>query len=80
MLQLNMRQKIYYPTLKLIFLDRSENIQQLEDSYISIKKINSIMNRMPEKCDPFIITTELDLIYLVGKITQQHLKALFTKE
>jgi len=40
--------------LKTYFLDRSENIQQLEDSYTSIKKINSIMNRMPEKCDPFI--------------------------
>ncbi len=40
--------------LKNYFLDESFDDNNLELALNSIKKINSIMNRMPEKCDPFI--------------------------
>ena len=40
--------------LKTYYLDRSEDQSYLENALVSIKKINQIMNRMPEKCDPFI--------------------------
>ncbi|MDC3122424.1 indoleamine 2,3-dioxygenase [Acidimicrobiaceae bacterium] len=40
--------------LKTYYLDKSEDQSYLENALVSIKKINQIMNRMPEKCDPFI--------------------------
>ena len=40
--------------LKTYYLDKNEDQSYLENALISIKKINQIMNRMPEKCDPFI--------------------------
>ena len=40
--------------LKSYFLDEKLDQSYLHKSLESIKKINSIMNRMPEKCDPFI--------------------------
>ena len=40
--------------LKSYFLDEKLDQSNLHKSLESIKKINSIMNRMPEKCDPFI--------------------------
>ena len=40
--------------LKHYFLDQNEDQSFLESALESIRKINSIMNRMPEKCDPFI--------------------------
>ncbi len=40
--------------LKTYYLDKSEDQSYLENALLSIKKINQIMNRMPEKCDPFI--------------------------
>ncbi len=40
--------------LKIYYLDKSEDQSYLENALVSIKKINQIMNRMPEKCDPFI--------------------------
>ena len=40
--------------LKHYFLDQNEDQSLLESALESIRKINSIMNRMPEKCDPFI--------------------------
>jgi indoleamine 2,3-dioxygenase len=39
--------------LKKYFFD-SGNQSDLEDGLKSMKKINQLMNRMPEKCDPFI--------------------------
>ena len=41
-------------SLKKYYLDEDKKSQHLEDALISIKKINEIMNRMPEKCDPYI--------------------------
>ena len=40
--------------LKHYFIDQNEDQSSLESALESIKKINLIMNRMPEKCDPFI--------------------------
>ena len=40
-------------SLNKYFFD-SGDLSNLEDALVSIKKINEIMNRMPEKCDPFI--------------------------
>ena len=40
--------------LKIYYLDKNEDQSYLENALISIKKINQIMNRMPEKCDPYI--------------------------
>ncbi len=40
--------------LKTYYLDKNEDQSYLENAIVSIKKINQIMNRMPEKCDPFI--------------------------
>ena len=40
--------------LKTYYLDKNEDQSYLENGLVSIKKINQIMNRMPEKCDPFI--------------------------
>ena len=40
--------------LKTYYLDKNEDPSYLENALVSIKKINQIMNRMPEKCDPFI--------------------------
>ncbi|NND23439.1 MAG: hypothetical protein HKN86_01980 [Acidimicrobiia bacterium] len=40
-------------SLNKYFFD-SGDASNLEDALKSIKKINHIMNRMPEKCDPFI--------------------------
>ena len=40
--------------LKTYYLDKNEDQSYLEIALVSIKKINQIMNRMPEKCDPFI--------------------------
>ena len=40
--------------LKHYFIDENEDQSSLESALESIKKINLIMNRMPEKCDPFI--------------------------
>ena len=40
--------------LKHYFLDQNEDQSFLESALESIRKINSIMNRMPERCDPFI--------------------------
>ena len=40
--------------LKNYYLDKNEDQSYLENALVSIKKINQIMNRMPEKCDPFI--------------------------
>ena len=40
--------------LKTYYLDKNEDQLYLENALVSIKKINQIMNRMPEKCDPFI--------------------------
>ena len=40
--------------LKIYYLDKNEDQSYLENALVSIKKINQIMNRMPEKCDPFI--------------------------
>ena len=40
--------------LKTYYLDKNEDQSYLENALVSIKKINQIMNRMPEKCDPFI--------------------------
>jgi|TARA_B000000477_G_scaffold123593_1_gene129381 indoleamine 2,3-dioxygenase len=40
-------------SLKQYFFDSGDK-NNLEEALISIKKINAIMNRMPEKCDPFI--------------------------
>ena len=40
--------------LKTYYLDKNEDESYLENALVSIKKINQIMNRMPEKCDPFI--------------------------
>ena len=40
--------------LKTYYLDKTEDQSYLENALVSIKKINQIMNRMPEKCDPFI--------------------------
>jgi indoleamine 2,3-dioxygenase len=40
--------------LKIYYLDENEDQSYLENALVSIKKINQIMNRMPEKCDPFI--------------------------
>ncbi len=40
--------------LKTYYLDQNEDQSYLENALVSIKKINQIMNRMPEKCDPFI--------------------------
>ena len=41
-------------SLKSFFLDKSLDNLYLQKALASIKKINAIMNRMPEKCDPFI--------------------------
>jgi len=41
-------------SLKSCFLDKSLDKSYLQKALVSIKKINAIMNRMPEKCDPFI--------------------------
>ena len=46
--------KVILSNLKSYFLDENLDKSLLEKSLESIKKINSIMNRMPEKCDPFI--------------------------
>ena len=40
--------------LKTYYLDKNEDQSYLDNALVSIKKINQIMNRMPEKCDPFI--------------------------
>ena len=40
--------------LKTYYLDQNEDQSYLENALVSIKKINQIMKRMPEKCDPFI--------------------------
>ena len=40
--------------LKSYFLEKNLDQTYLQKALDSIKKINSIMNRMPEKCDPFI--------------------------
>ena len=40
--------------LKTYYLDKNKDQSYLENALVSIKKINQIMNRMPEKCDPFI--------------------------
>ena len=40
--------------LKTYYLDKNEDQSYLENALVSIKKINQIMKRMPEKCDPFI--------------------------
>ena len=40
--------------LKTYYLDKNEDQSYLENALVSIKKINQIMNRIPEKCDPFI--------------------------
>ena len=40
--------------LKSYFLEKNLDQTYLKKALDSIKKINSIMNRMPEKCDPFI--------------------------
>ncbi len=40
--------------LKIYYLDKNEDQSYLKNALVSIKKINQIMNRMPEKCDPFI--------------------------
>ena len=40
--------------IKTYYLDKNEDQSYLENALVSIKKINQIMNRMPEKCDPFI--------------------------
>ena len=40
--------------LKTYYLDKNEDQSYLENALVSIKKFNQIMNRMPEKCDPFI--------------------------
>ncbi len=40
--------------LKTYYIDKNEDQSYLENALESIKKINQIMNRMPEKCDPFI--------------------------
>ena len=40
--------------LKTYYLDQNKDQSYLENALVSIKKINQIMNRMPEKCDPFI--------------------------
>jgi len=40
--------------LKTYYLDKNEDQSYLENALVSIKKINQIMNRMPEKCDPYI--------------------------
>jgi len=40
--------------LKTYYLDKNEDQSYLENALVSIKKINQIMNRMPENCDPFI--------------------------
>ena len=40
--------------LKIYYLDKNEDQSYLQNALVSIKKINQIMNRMPEKCDPFI--------------------------
>ena len=41
-------------SLKKYFLDEDTEKGNLEDALVSIKEINKIMNRMPEKCDPYI--------------------------
>ena len=41
-------------SLKKYYLDEDMEPKHLKDALISIKKINEIMNRMPEKCDPYI--------------------------
>ena len=41
-------------SLKKYYLDEDKEPKHLGDALISIKKINEIMNRMPEKCDPYI--------------------------
>jgi len=41
-------------SLKDYFFNGSFEIEKLQIALNSIKKINEIMNRMPEKCDPFI--------------------------
>ena len=41
-------------SLKKYFLDEETEKGNLEDALVSIKEINKIMNRMPEKCDPYI--------------------------
>jgi len=41
-------------SLKNYFFGDSQNLEDLQNALNSIKKINEIMNRMPEKCDPFI--------------------------
>ena len=41
-------------SLKSFFLDKNLDKSYLHKALDSIKKINAIMNRMPEKCDPFI--------------------------
>ena len=41
-------------SLKSFFLDKNLDKSYLQKALDSIKKINAIMNRMPEKCDPFI--------------------------
>tara|TARA_B100001057_G_scaffold78877_2_gene74075 strand:- start:2164 stop:3279 length:1116 start_codon:yes stop_codon:yes gene_type:complete len=41
-------------SLKSFFLDKNLDKLYLQKALDSIKKINAIMNRMPEKCDPFI--------------------------
>ena len=46
--------KVILSNLKSYFLDENLDKSLLEKSLESIKNINSIMNRMPEKCDPFI--------------------------
>ena len=40
--------------LKSYFLEKNLDQSYLQKALDSIRKINSIMNRMPEKCDPFI--------------------------
>ena len=40
--------------LKSYFLEKNLDQSYLQKALDSIKKINAIMNRMPEKCDPFI--------------------------
>jgi len=46
--------KVILSSLKSFFLDKNLDKSYLQKALDSIKKINAIMNRMPEKCDPFI--------------------------
>ena len=46
--------KVILSSLKSFFIDKNLDKSYLQKALDSIKKINAIMNRMPEKCDPFI--------------------------